>query len=214
MKISKLISIILLALLPSLLVSCAKPRPHNTENICSIFSQYPRWYRHAKHAQDKWGVPIAVQMSIIYQESSFNARARPARKHLLWIIPLKRPSSAYGYSQALNNTWNDYQKQTGNGRGKRHAFDDACDFIGWYGNAAQRKLHIAPTNAYALYLAYHEGLGGYAKRSYLTQPWLIKASRRVANRAVIYQKQLNKCEGNFNKAWWSLGPPRPDGFAK
>ena len=204
MKQSNLFKIIALTLLVLLLASCARPRPDNIENICSIFTQYPDWYQDAKHAEKKWGVPVSVQMAIIYHESSFDARARPPRGRLLWVIPWKRPSSAYGYSQALTNTWKDYQRQTGNSWGKRHAFDDACDFIGWYSKQVNRKLGIPPTDAYALYLAYHEGAGGYANRSYMKQPWLIRYGRKVSNRAQVYQRQLNSCEGNFNKSWWKL----------
>lgn len=197
---------LILLVIVFLLAACAKPRPDNIDNICSIFTQYPDWYWDAKRAEAKWGVPVAVQMSIMHQESAFNAKAKPSRKRLLWIIPWKRPSSAYGYSQALKNTWKDYQRHTGNRGGKRHAFDDACDFIGWYSSQAKRKAGIAPTNTYALYLSYHEGLGGYSRRSYLHKPWLIRVSHKVSNRAQRYQAQLNSCQGNFKKSsWWRLG---------
>lgn len=201
-KGKKLISV-LIVLTCLFIVGCAtKPRPNNTENICKIFQQYPDWYWSAKAAEKKWGVPVPVQMAIMYQESSFDARARPPRKKLLWIIPWKRQSSAYGYSQALKNTWKDYEQQTGQS-GKRHDFEDACDFIGWYSKEANKSCHIDPTNAYALYLAYHEGPGGYNRRSYLKQPWLIKVSRRVANRAATYSRQLQGCESSIPKnSWW------------
>jgi len=179
-----------------LLVGCATPRPSNVENICSIFNQYPDWYKDAKKAEKKWGIPIPVQMAIIYQESSFNATAKPPRTKLLWIIPWKRPSSAYGYSQALKDTWKDYEQQTGQWS-RRSAFDDATDFIGWYSDQAHKKLGIRPTNTYALYLAYHEGPGGYARRSYLKKPWLIRVSRKVAYRADAYKRQLGGCEGRL-----------------
>lgn len=198
----KKISLFLTLLCILFLVGCAKPRPDNIENICSIFYQYPDWYQDAKDVEKRWGVPVPVQMAIIYHESSFNARARPPRKKLLWIIPWKRPSSAYGYSQALKNTWKDYEAQTGES-GKRHAFDDAVDFIGWYSNQVHRKLGIQPDNAYALYLAYHEGPGGYARRSYLSQPWLIALAHKVSYRADEYSRQLASCEKNLKKdSWW------------
>lgn len=184
----------LLLIVPCLLLlaSCATPRPHNVENICSIFNQYPEWYADTKKTQDKWGTPIPVQMAIMYQESGFNSHAKPPRKRLLWIIPWKRPSSAYGYSQALKNTWKHYEQQT-NQSGSRTAFDDASDFIGWYSNQVYRKLGIRPSNAYALYLAYHEGIGGYTQRSYLKKPWLIQVSHKVSARANTYSRQLATC---------------------
>jgi hypothetical protein len=191
-------ALILLIVFSSLILAgCATPPPpNNVENICSIFNQYPDWYKDAKRAEKKWGVPVSVQMAIIYQESSFNGNARPPRKKLLWIIPWKRPSSAYGYSQALKNTWKDYEQQTGRS-GNRSAFDDATDFMGWYSHHVNKKLGIKPTDAYALYLAYHEGPGGYARRSYLKKAWLIRVSRKVSRRAGTYKRQLEGCEGRF-----------------
>ncbi len=177
-----------------LLAGCAttKPRPHHVENICSIFKQYPDWYEDALKSQQRWGVPVATQMAIIYQESGFSARAKPARKKLLWVIPWKRPSSAYGYSQALKHTWENYEDNTGH-NSKRHEFAAATDFIGWYGQTAHQKLGISLSDTYALYLAYHEGLTGYQQRLYWKKPWLIRVAKKVANRANIYQNQLGHC---------------------
>jgi hypothetical protein len=177
------------------LAGCATtPRPHNVENVCSIFKQYPSWRTHTKHAEKKWGTPVPVQMAIIYQESSFSAKARPPRKKLLWIIPWKRPSSAYGYSQALNGTWKDYERNVG-GSGKRSAFDDATDFIGWYSDYVHRKLGISPSDPYRLYLVYHEGPGGYAHQSYLKKAWLMRTAHKVSARAETYRRQLETCGG-------------------
>jgi hypothetical protein len=55
-------------------------------------------------------------MSFVYQESSFQSDAKPDRTKLLWVIPWKRKSTAVGYSQALNMTWEDYKDETGNTR--------------------------------------------------------------------------------------------------
>jgi hypothetical protein len=194
------IALILPILIALLLAGCAappQPRPNNVENICSIFNEYPEWYRHAKETEAKWGVPVATQMAIIYYESAFTAKAKPPRKKLLWIIPWKRPTSADGYSQALNRTWQDYQNQTGNSSGQRHVFGDACDFIGWYSYQVNHSLRVLPNNAYALYLAYHEGMGGYAKRTYLKKPWLIRVAHKVSARSNIYQRQLMTCESSI-----------------
>lgn len=179
-----------------LLGGCAKPQPEHAENICSVFNQYPEWYWSAKQVEAIWGIPVPTLMSIINQESSFNARAKPPRKKILWIIPGKRPSTAYGYCQALDKTWDDYQRQTGSG-GKRHEFDEACHFIGWYSQQAHAKLRVLPSNSYALYLAYHDGMGGYGKWSYLKKPWLIRVAHKVKNRAALYKKQLASCEANI-----------------
>lgn len=174
--------IIFLAL--SLLVGFSKP-PKNTENICRIFQNNPTWYLKAKQTEAKWGVPVAVQMAIINQESRFKGEARA---HI---------SSAYGFSQALRKTWASYQRSTGS-RARRNEFAAATDFIGWYVHMTKRRLGISPKNTYALYLAYHEGLGGYRSHSYSRKPSIMRVARNVRKKADIYQSQLVACQSQIN----------------
>ena len=82
-------------------IACSARPPRNTEDICDMFGNRRGWYRAAKKASEKWGVPIHVQLAIIHQESRFRAKAKPPRRRILWIIPGPRPSSALGYTQAL-----------------------------------------------------------------------------------------------------------------
>ena len=179
-----------------LLSSCATtPRPDNTHNICSIFRQYPAWKHSTLLTQKKYAVPVAVQMAIINQESSFVADARPPREKLLGIIPWNRPTTALGYSQALNYTWHVYKRSTGHYWAERENFADADDFIGWYASRAKLRSNIQPTDAYSLYLAYHEGLINYNHKSYYFKPWLIRVSKRVQARAKLYREQLARCWG-------------------
>ena len=191
-------------LLVILLSSCATPPPRNTYNICSMFHQYPNWKHTTLVTQKKYGIPIAVQMAIIHQESKFNPHARPPRTKLLWIIPWKRPSTAYGYTQALHSTWTQYKHNNGWILSSRNDFADGVDFIGWYANSAYRKAGISRADAYSLYLAYHEGVGGYARRSYASKPWLLKVANHVAINAANYHSQLVRCQGRLPRrpAWW------------
>ena len=176
-----------------LLASCVTKPPARLDNVCHIFKQYPKWYRSAKDVERRWRVPIAVQMAIIHQESKFDGRAKPKRQGGFWIIPGKRPSTAYGYSQALNGTWANYKQKNGGLLSSRTNFTDAVDFIGWYANVANRRAGIQRDNAYQLYLAYHEGVGGYMRKTYLKKPWLILVSRKVELRSKMYQAQLAQC---------------------
>lgn len=185
-----------------LLVSCVSRPPSDVNNICSIFKQYPKWRLDAKDAERRWRVPVPVQMAIIHQESKFDARATPQRTKLLWIIPWKRPSSAYGYTQALRTTWNQYKSSNGGMWATRDDFTDAVDFVGWYANQANRRAHIPRTDAYQLYLAYHEGIGGYERKTYLKKPWLIQVARKVKARSQIYQAQLNRCQASRKSQWF------------
>ena len=184
--------------------ACVPEPPKNQDNVCEIFSQYPEWYWAAQDTQREWGVPISVQMAIIHQESHFKGTAKPPREKLLWVIPWKRPTSAYGYSQALDKTWQHYKRMTGR-HGSRDEFEAAADFIGWYATLAHARAGIAKDNAYALYLAYHEGIGGYIAGSYRQKAWLMTVAHAVSAEAALYQSQLAVCAARLpRKPWWRL----------
>ncbi len=201
-----LIYIFLILIVPLSIIglsSCTTKPPNNIENICKIFKQYPKWYWTAQKVQKKWVVPMSVLMAIMYQESRFRADAKPPRRKLLWIIPWFRPTSAYGYSQAVNATWAHYKRDTGHNGADRDAFADAANFIGWYATQARRRVGISRANAYQLYLIYHEGIGGYAKRTYRKKRWLINVAKKVQRRAWVYHKQLQRCKSSLPKDhWW------------
>ena len=102
-------------LLISLLIlySCSSI-PKNTADGCSIFSERYLWYKHAKKTEQKWGTPIYVQLAIIKMESDFDWLAKPNRQKIFKVIPYKRPSSSFGYSQAVKKTWELYKTETDN----------------------------------------------------------------------------------------------------
>lgn len=195
-----LMSMILVILL---LGGCAKAPPNDMGNVCHIFKQYPKWYWYTHDASEKWGIPESVIMAIIYQESRFNANAAPPREKLLWIIPWKRPTSAYGYSQAVKGTWKKYRQDTDHSWADRDAFEDAVDFIGWFCHKAHKRADISVRNAKHLYLAYHEGIGGYTRGSYRAKHWLVKVAEKVQHRANRYRIQLNNCRDQLStRPWW------------
>ena len=185
-----------------LLAGCTSAPPANVENICEIFADKRGWYKDARKSSRRWGTDISVMMAMMYQESSFKARARPPRRKILWVIPGPRPASAYGYAQATDATWQDYQRATGRGGADRNDFDDAIDFIGWYNDQSQRRNKIAKTDAYHLYLAYHEGQGGFARRSFRNKQWLKDVATRVSKRSGTYRAQLDRCEKKLNRGFF------------
>lgn len=191
-----------LALFVLLITGCVSHPPRDVNNICNVFKEYPQWYWDAKDVERRWKVPLPVQMAIIHQESKFDGKARPPRKKICRIIPWTRPTTAYGYSQALNGTWAEYKREQGNFWCARDNFGHAVDFIGWYANVANRRAHIPRNDAYALYLAYHEGIGGYLRKSYLKKPWLIQVARKVKARSEIYQGQLQRCRLPRKSSLW------------
>lgn len=167
--------------------------PRNLDNACSIVDQRPKYLTAMKNTERKYGVPVAVQMATIYQESKFIGNARTPHQYTLGVIPMGRQSSAYGYSQALDGTWEEYQKAAGNRRGKRDDIDDATDFMGWYMVETKRVLGISLTDAKNQYLAYHEGRTGYSRGSYKSKSWLMRVANEVGQRSHTYHAQLISC---------------------
>ncbi len=184
----------LIFLLLATLTACATLPPQNSEDICATFNEKDEWYDEARKSYQKWGVPIPVLMAIMHQESHFVADAEPPRPWLLGIIPWFRNSSAYGYAQAKDETWDAYQDSAGSWGANRDEFADSADFIGWYCHISHTKLHIAKSDTKNLYLAYHEGHSGYQHKSYIRKAWLRRIADKVANKAKQFQKQLNQCK--------------------
>lgn len=143
-----------------------------------------------------------IAMSIMNQESAFKRRARPPRRYLLGIIPWRRPTSAYGYAQAVDGTWREYLQATGNRSRKRTNFADATDFIHWYMNEAFRSNDVAKSDAYSLYLNYHEGIAGFRRGTYKQKPWLEGVALKVQRRAENYQAQYAKCKDSLKPGLW------------
>lgn len=173
--------------------------PGNPDDICAIFAEKRSWYSSARQSYHRWGVPEAVQMAVIFHESSFRARARPPRRKFLRIFPGRRQSSAYGYAQALDGTWEEFVSETDRPGAARYRFDDVTQFVGWYGGEIERLTGIAKNDAYRLYLAYHEGPGGYQRGRHNAKPWLLEVARKVESRAKTYQRQYDGCK---DRLWW------------
>ena len=189
--------------LGALVGGCSSAPPRSPDDLCAVFEERPRWYRGARAAERSWGVPIHVSMAFVHKESSYVSDARPPRGRLLWVIPWRRPSSAYGYAQATNDAWQDYRAATGRRFADRDDFADAVDFIGWYNHRSARSLGIPKDDAYRLYLAYYEGPTGYRRGTWRGKPAVQGYARRVANRARRYQTQLAGCEDDLGGGFWS-----------
>lgn len=183
-----------LLLVSSFLYGCSSNPPKEThDNICHIYEYDDDWEDAAKDSAKAWGTPEYILMAFIHQESRFKHDAQPPRPYALGFIPLPRRSSAYGYPQAQDPAWLDYQRAMKNRSSRRSDIEDSLDFIGWYNYQSNRRNKIAYNDAYNLYLAYHEGNGGYNRKTYLKKPWLLKVAKKVARKANKYKKQLKNC---------------------
>ena len=176
--------------------------PSSTTDVCKIFKEKYSWYKAAKKTEKRWKVPVYVSMAIIEQESSFRADARPERIKLLGFIPWKRVSSARGYAQAVDGTWEMYLKERGGWFSSRNDFEDSVDFVGWYNYKTHKLLSVPLTDARNLYLAYHEGRGGYKRGSYRAKPWLLSVADKVQRQSDRYRIQYNNCKKKLGKRFF------------
>ena len=180
-----------------LLICACTSIPKNTSDSCSIFNERYLWYKYTKKTEKKWGTPIYLQLAIIKMESDFDWLAKPERQKIFKIIPYKRPSSSFGYSQAVKGTWNQYKKETNNKLATRARFKDSVDFIGWYTDKTEKLLKISKKDTFKQYLAYHEGWGNY--KNYKNNQKVIILAKKVTKQANKYRKQLKKCQKRLNK---------------
>jgi hypothetical protein len=167
--------------------------PRNLDDACAIVGERRGWLSEMQRVERRWGVPVHVQMATIYHESRFRGDARTPVRYVVGIIPMGRQSSAYGYAQAIDGTWDWYRRDTGNWRAKRDRFDDAVDFIGWYMTETERRNGVSKQDTRNQYLAYHEGHTGFSRGSYRSKSWLLRVADQAAARAEMYRGQLASC---------------------
>ena len=177
-------------------LSACSSIPKNASNSCSIFEEKYLWYKHAKKTEKKWGTPVYLQLAIIKMESSFDRFAKPPRQKLFKVLPYKRPSSSFGYSQAVKGTWKQYKEETGNKYATRTRFKDSVDFIGWYTNKTEKILKVSKKDAFRQYIAYHEGWGNY--KNYKNNKKVINLAKRVEKQSNIYKQQLSECKNSLS----------------
>ena len=195
-KINKL----LLFFLFFIITSCSSV-PKYPQNACKIFGENYLWYKSAKKSSDTYGAPIHIILAIVNKESGFNRWAKPKRHKLFKIIPYKRPSSSFGYSQAVNKTWELYKTETNNPLALRTRFKDSVMFIGWYMNKTKKTNNISMNDAYRQYLNYYLGWGNYSKKVYKSDKNAIIYAKKVEKQSNIYKKQLKECQKNLNNKY-------------
>lgn len=159
----------------------ADDAPSNTLNICAIFAEKPHWRDSMQNASLRYGTPVPVMMGIMWRESRFRQHASPGT------------TSAYGYAQAINSTWDWYMDSTGNRHARRDNFADAADFVGWYMTQTVNQNGLPFYDSFAHYLAYHEGHRGFTLGTYWQKEFLLNAAAQVQTMSGTYALQLNGC---------------------
>ncbi|MEJ6402873.1 transglycosylase SLT domain-containing protein [Yoonia sp. 2307UL14-13] len=167
--------------------------PRELDNACSILSERPEYQRAFQRVERKYGVPVPSLMAIIYQESKFISDNRTPHQYALGVIPVGRQSSAFGYSQALDGTWEEYQDQVAGRRARRDDIDAATDFMGWYMQQTVEETGVPIYDTRNQYLAYHDGRTGFKRGTWRSKSWLVRIAGEVEARAVLYDTQLRGC---------------------
>jgi hypothetical protein len=173
--------------------------PKYTSNACKIFSERYLWYKNIKKSSETYGAPVDIILAFVNKESGFNRWAKPKRTKLFKIIPYKRPSSSFGYSQAVNKTWELYKKETDNPLALRTRFKDSVLFIGWYIKKTNKINKIPLDDSYRQYLNYYLGWGAYKKGVYKTDKNAIIFAKNVEKKSKLYKNQLRECSKNLDK---------------
>jgi len=188
-----------------MLSGCFSTPAIEVSNICNLLDEEVSWYKSIKSSSKKYNTPMHVQLAIIYQESHFASDAQPPRKKLFGVVPWFRQSTAYGFAQVKDETWEWYKLKTGNHGASRDNFNDAADFVGWYINKSNEISGINKSDTYNQYLAYHEGHGGFNKKSYNAKSWLLNVAKNVESNAKQYQVQLEQCQSQLESNYvWSF----------
>ena len=163
-------------------------------NACKMLKENPDWYLSLKASEEKWKTPIHIQLGMIRQESAFKHNAKPKRANRWHEFGDNFSSTAKGYSQALNGTWDHYLKSTRGALKSRSSFKDATDFIGWYNSKSKNNNNISLDDPKQLYLAYHEGWNGYRLKTYEKKKFLTQSIKNVVYWSDKYKAQLSHCE--------------------
>ncbi len=186
-----------------IMTGCVSNPPRESDDLCKIFQEKRGWYKDARAMEKRWSVPLNIPMAIMFQESKFIANAKPPRNYTFFgLIPWGRKSSAYGYSQAIDDTWSSYLKSTQNYSADRNDFTDSINFIGWYLHQTHEKNNVATDDAYRQYLNYHEGWAGYRNKTYKNKSWLIVVAKSVENRSRRYASQYQLCKEELSHGFW------------
>ena len=179
-------------------ISCSSV-PKYPSNACKIFGERYLWYKHSKKSSEVYGAPIHIILAFVNKESGFNRWAKPKRKRIFKVIPYKRPSSSFGYSQAVKGTWEQYKNETNNPLALRSRFKDSVMFISWHINKTNKINKIPFNDAYRQYLNYYLGWNGYAKKKYKTDKKSIIFAKSVEKKSKVYKNQLQGCQKSLNR---------------
>jgi len=182
MTLTKRTFVILLALVCAIASSTGTAKADGTlRDACKLFQKRIGWYTAASDVSAKWQIPVPVILAVIHQESRFKAKAAA------------KTTTAYGYAQVLDGTWQEYKEETNFDHAVRTSFSDSAEFIGWYMAQTRQRIGIPLDDVAGHYLAYHQGHVGYRSARWKDNPKLVAIAHKVANLAKTYAEQMRNC---------------------
>ena len=165
-----------------------------TNDICHIIDRRPLWNSDLNDIEEEYNISKFIILSFINQESSFKSEAKPPFKKIFGFIPTwNRLSSSYGYSQAINATWDLYKKQNNKQDAQRNNFYDSAEFVAWYILKSNSINNISTNDTFNLYLSYHEGWSGFNNKSYSNNKKLLNIAKKVKEQEKKYKKDFDNC---------------------
>ena len=182
------------------LISCSSI-PKYPQNACKIFGEKYFYLKYTRAASKKWGVPISTILAVINKESGFRRFAKPPRHKIFKIVPYRRQSSSFGFSQAITSSWDLYKKENNKPLALRISYRSASDFVAWYLWKANKINNVSLKNTRALYLNYYLGFSAYKNKTYRTDKKSIILAKNVEKQAKIYKNQLQECKSILNKSY-------------
>ena len=190
--LKKILNKNLIFLITFIFITSCSSVPKYPQNACKVFGENYLWYKSIKKSSETYGAPIHIILAFVNKESGFNRWAKPKRTKLFKVVPYKRPSSSFGYSQAVKKTWELYKNETDRPLALRTRFKDSVMFIGWYIKKTNKINKISLNDPYRQYLNYYLGWGSYAKKVYKTDKKSIILAKSVEKQSKVYKNQFQK----------------------
>ena len=197
--LKKILNKNLIFLITFIFITSCSSVPKYPQNACKVFGENYLWYKSIKKSSETYGAPIHIILAFVNKESGFNRWAKPKRTKLFKVVPYKRPSSSFGYSQAVKKTWELYKNETDRPLALRTRFKDSVMFIGWYIKKTNKINKISLNDPYRQYLNYYLGWGSYAKKVYKTDKKSIILAKSVEKQSKVYKNQLRQCQKNLDR---------------
>ena len=149
---------LLAALLALLVAACAPSVPDRQQDLCAIFQQHPDWYDYAKDAEDEWGVPAPHPHGLRPPRIELPQRCAAAPQ----VRPLDHPVGPRVFRQGIRAGAGPCLERTTRPSAARSSaaartWKTPSTSSAGTTTRTSRQLGIAKTDAYNLYLAYHEG---------------------------------------------------------